>query len=81
MNNQIDTLLKAINLASYETYPEEEVLIKFEHLKLLKDEIKKLRKENELLKKECKTKDAEIKNLTGKLIEQDLQFKSLDLYM
>ena len=81
MNNQIETLLKAINLASYETYPSDEMLVKFEYLKALRDEIKNLKKENEKLKEECKTKDIEIKKLTGKLIEQDLQFKSLDLYM
>jgi len=48
---------------------------------VLRKEIINLQDEINRYKKELKIKDYEIKKLTGKLIEKDLQSKSLDIYI
>jgi len=74
-------LLQAINLASYENQPEDTLTVKLEYLLVLRKEIINLKDEINRYKKELKLKNYEIKKLTGKLIEKDLQSKSLDIYI
>ena len=77
----INKILQAINLAGYDYKAEDIVEIKMLYLLDLRKEVLNLRDEIDRLKKECKVKDYEIKRLTGKLIEKDLERKSIDIYM
>ena len=63
----IDSILKAINLASYEQEPDNELNIKFKYLLVLKKEIEDLRIKNDKLKIQLNIERNENKRLNGKL--------------
>ena len=77
----IEKLLQAINLAGYDHKPEDEVRIKMAYLLDLRKEILNQRDEIDRLKKELNFAVNEQKRLVGKLIEKDMEIKTIDMYM
>jgi ribosome-interacting GTPase 1 len=72
----VDDLIRAINQASYE---DKKLIVKIEHLLMLKNEIEHLRNVVEAKNKIISAQKSQINSLTAKLINADL--KSLDLYI
>ena len=77
----VDKILKAINLASYDYKPDDVVEIRMQYLLKMRKEILNQREEIERLKKELAFAVNEQKRLVGKLIEKDIERKSIDMYM
>jgi len=80
-DKMVDKILQAINLASYDYKPEDELNVKLSYLLELRKEILNQRDEINRLKKEVNFQSAQNKVLTGKLIECSLERKSIDTYM
>lgn len=65
----IKKILRGINLASYEHKKEDELIIRFEYLFILKSEIERLRNKEIILEGKIKNLQSEINRLNGKLLE------------
>lgn len=78
----IDSILKAINLASYEQEPNNELSVKFEYLLVLKKEIEDLKVKNNRLNIKLKIEENANKKLNDKLAEcYSKDIVNIDKYM